>query len=71
MNKSFEKSNELKAVTHDGLYMYMRELNNTANKKDRDTLRDKNPERLNEIKVKRTSRKRGNITEGKFEILSK
>jgi hypothetical protein len=53
-------------MTKDGAYTYMRELNNTASKRDRDNLRDADPERCNEVKVKRIRRKRGLVTEGIF-----
>lgn len=60
----------LKSVTQDGAYRYMRELNNTANKKEASMIRDQSLERCNEIKVKRTSRKRGHVTESKSLFIS-
>jgi len=65
VDKNFEKFS-LKTVAQDGLYMYLRELNNTANKKERDALRIKECEKPDLVKAKRTKRKRGGVTEGKY-----
>jgi hypothetical protein len=64
VDKNFVKNTDVESVTKDGAYKYMRELNNTASKKDRDNKRDADPERCNELKVKRIRRKRGQVTEG-------
>ena len=45
--------------------MYLRELNNTANKRNRDASRIKEHEEPSLVKAKRTKRKRGSVTEGK------
>jgi len=64
VDKGFLQKSDLKAVTQDGAYMFMRELNNTASKKERDAIRDADPERANEAKAQRVQRKRGQVTEG-------
>ncbi len=50
VDKAFVQKLDLKSVTQDGAYMFMRKLNNTASMKDRNTLKAADPERSNEFK---------------------
>lgn len=59
VDNSFVRSSDLKNITQDGVYRYLRELNNTANKKEHDSVKGKH-----ELMAMRTIRRKGKLTEG-------